>query len=123
MVRYFNVRGSWYEKYVSWAVEKQLIYGYDGSHFGPDDRITVEQAAALLWRYASYRGLNMPQRARLYGYTDAGEIDGWALDAMEWASAYGIYSGSGRRLSPRSAAARADLAMMIYNFSEAAGLD
>ena len=81
--------------------------------FGPDENITREQLAVMLWRYAG-----RPAAAgRELDFTDAGEAGGYALDALRWAVEKEIINGSGGgQLAPKGLATRAQAAQMLMNF-------
>lgn len=108
-------QGAWYAEAVRWAASEGIVTGYGGGLFGPDDPITREQMAVMLWRYAGSPAA-VGQELR---FTDAGQISGFALEAMKWASANGIISGyEDGALDPRGSATRAQAAQMLKNFSE-----
>ena len=103
---------------VIWANANGIVGGYGGGVFGPDDPITREQLAAILWRYAG-----SPESSHsLDAFTDAGQISDWAMDAMRWANENGVLNGDGSgHLIPRGNATRAHVAQMIQNFLENIG--
>lgn len=105
--------GAWYADAVIWAAAKGVVEGYGNGKFGPDNPITREQLATMLWRYigkpAAVVGLS--------GFKDAGQIGDWAADAMDWAMANGILEGYGDgTLRPTGNATRAEAATMIMRF-------
>ena len=110
---------AWYANAVIWANTNGIVGGYGGGLFGPDDPITREQLAAILWRYAG-----SPESSHsLDAFTDAGQISDWARDAMQWANENGVLNGDGSgHLIPRSNATRAHVAQMIQNFLENIGV-
>jgi len=106
--------GEWYTEAVRWAASTGVITGYDG-RFGPDDNITRQQLAVMLWRYA---GSPAAANKELY-FTDAAKTDAYALDAMRWAVENGILNGySDGRLNPTGLATRAEAAAMLMRYSE-----
>lgn len=109
---------AWYADAVIWANTNGVVGGYGGGVFGPDDPITREQLAAILWRYAG-----SPESSHsLDAFTDAGQISDWAMDAMRWANENGVLNGDGSgHLIPRGNATRAHVAQMIQNFLENIG--
>lgn len=109
---------AWYADAVIWANANGVVGGYGGGLFGPDDPITREQLAAILWRYAG-----SPESSHsLDAFTDAGQISDWAMDAMRWANENGVLNGDGSgHLIPRGNATRAHVAQMIQNFLENIG--
>ena len=111
--------GSYYEKAVAWAYANGIITGYDETTFAPDDKITREQMAALMWRYAAYIGLDTSAAAEL-GFTDTAEISEYAVPAMEWVCAAGIIGGyDDNTLRPAANATRAQTATVIERFASA----
>jgi len=114
--------GEWYAPYVEWAAVNGISTGYEGygvGEFGINDEITVEQAVTILARYAKFAGAPEVEGASLKGYADAADVADWAVDAMEWAIALGVYAPVGS-LNPQAPATRAMTAVMIYNFIMAA---
>lgn len=105
----------WYANAVKWAAENGVVSGYGGGLFGPDDNITREQLAVMLWRYA---GRPAPTDKELQ-FTDADTASGYALDALCWATENGVLNGlGGKRLDPRGLATRAQVAQMLKNYLE-----
>ncbi len=104
---------AWCFNAVSWASEKGIVDGYGNGLFGPDDNITREQLAVMLWRYA---GKPVPPNL-LLNFTDANLVSDYAMDAMRWAVDKGIINGKGNGiLDPRGYAARAEAAQMLKNY-------
>lgn len=103
--------GAWYAGAVQWAVSQGIAGGYGNGMFGPDDPITREQLAVMLWRYAG-----SPAAGKELLFDDAGEISDFALEAMRWAVENGILDGYGDgRLDPKGLATRAQIAQMLKN--------
>ena len=110
---------SWYGEAVRWAVSEGIASGYGGGLFGPNDPITREQLAVMLYGYARQRGYDTAARADLSGYADVGEVSTWARTALEWAVAGGLISGtSDTTLSPRGQATRAQAAQILMRFCQ-----
>lgn len=104
----------WYADAVNWAAQKGYVKGYDSSHFGPNDSVTREQLAAILWRYA---GEPTGKKAALSSFTDAGKASEYALPALRWAVQNEIIRGKGNnRLDPAGTATRAEVAQMLMNY-------
>lgn len=104
----------WYADAVNWAAQKGYVKGYDSSHFGPNDSVTREQLAAILWRYA---GEPKGKKAALSAFTDAGKASEYALPALRWAVENKIVRGKGNsRLDPAGTATRAEVAQMLMNY-------
>ena len=111
--------GQWYTDAVAWALENGIVRGYSDSLFGPNDPITREQLAAILYRYAQYKGYDTAASADLSRYTDLGQLSEWAQEAMAWANSEGIISGtSAVTLAPKDSATRAQVAALIMRFCE-----
>lgn len=105
-------RGAWYHSAICWAVEQGIVGGYGDGRFGPDDPITREQLAVMLWRGA---GQPTPPNL-LLTFPDADQASGYALDALRWAVEQGVLSGkSGGLLDPQGQATRAEAAQMLRN--------
>lgn len=111
----------YYAGAVSWAASHGIVSGYGGGLFGPNDPITREQMARILFQYAQMKGYSTQARADLSRYSDAGRISGYAKDAMSWANALGLINGlDDGRLSPGGGATRAQAASILMNFCEKA---
>ena len=111
--------GLWYSDAVRWADACGIVSGYGNGRFGPNDSVTREQLAVILWNYAQYMGYDVSVRADLTAYADAQSVSGYALDAMAWANAAGMITGrSGNLLAPRDTASRAEVASIMHRFVE-----
>lgn len=108
--------GQYYSQAVAWAASNGIVNGYDTGLFGPNNSITREQMAAILYRYAAYKGYNVSARANLSAYADAERVSGYALDAMSWANQTGLITGSGNNLLPGGDAIRAQAAAILMRF-------
>ena len=106
---------AWYTEAVRWAASQGIVGGYGNGTFGPNDPITREQLAVMLWRYS---GSPAATNKELH-FNDTDEISGYALEALRWAVENGILSGYGDgRLGPQGQATRAQAAQMLKNFIE-----
>ena len=111
--------GQWYTDAVNWAAANDIVAGYGNGLFGPNDTVTREQMAVILYRYAQYKGYDTSASNSLNGYTDVGGVSSWALTAMQWANAEGLINGtSSTTLSPTSGATRAEVAQILLRFCE-----
>ena len=107
--------GTWYTEAVRWATSQGIVGGYGNGNFGPNDPVTREQLAVMLWRYS---GSPAATNKELH-FDDTDEISGFALEAMRWAVENGIINGYGDgRLGPQGRATRAQVAQMLKNFLE-----
>ena len=114
------VSGSWYDDAVTWASKNGIVLGVTEDTYRPNDPITREQLAAILYRYAGYKGYYRSASADLTGHADYAEISAYAVPALRWACGCGIIDGSASKLEPRSGATRAQLATMLMRFYKAA---
>ena len=110
---------AYYGTAVYWARLNGIAGGYDDATFGPNDPITREQMAAILYRYAQYKGYDVSAKADLNKFTDADEISNYALEALQWANAEGLINGKGDGvLDPKGQATRAEAAVILTRFNE-----
>ena len=111
--------GKWYTAAITWANEKELAAGLGNGNFGPKDPVTREQIALFLFKFAQYKGIETDMRADLSGYNDEARIHSWAYDAVSWAVKSKLISGvAGDVLSPRTSATRAEVAVMLMQFTQ-----
>ncbi len=111
---------TWYTEAVRWAAGCELVLGYGDGTFGPDDTITVEQLAVILYRYIQRTGGGFTDASQwMYDlpYADAADIADWAKEAMYWYVENDIYTGTGGYLNPQEFASRALAAQMLYAMS------
>ena len=109
----------WYAKAVAWAAANGVVNGTSATTFHPNDPITREQMAAILYRYASFKGYDVTQKADLAGFTDAAQISDYAKDPMAWANKAGLIGGvSATTLQPQGSAIRAQVATILMRFCE-----
>lgn len=112
-------KGSWYEHAVTWATENRLVSGYDKNRFGPEDMLTREQMAVILYSYAQLKGMDVTGATNIAAFDDADKVSAYALPAMTWAIETGILRGVGAGiLSPGTGATRAQTAAVLNRFSE-----
>ena len=113
--------GAWYAEAVRWAASEGIVTGVSETAFAPDEPVTREQLAAILWRYAKYKGhdVSIGESTNILSYTDFAEISEYAIPAMQWACGEGIITGSGEGvLNPRGGASRAEAAAMLARFAK-----
>ena len=111
--------GQYYTDAVAWAAANNIVGGYGNGLFGPNDTITREQMAAILYRYAQYKGYDVTASADLSGYSDAAQVSSYALAALQWANAEGLVNGtSDTTLTPGGSATRAQVAVILMRFCE-----
>ena len=115
--------GAWYADAVNWAAARGIVKGYDTGAFGPEDSVTREQLAAILYRYAQVKGYDTTQGGMaVREFSDSASISDWAQEAMAWAVNAQVLSGKGNGvLDPQGTATRAEVAQMLMNFGEHVG--
>ena len=108
--------GRYYTTAVAWAAKNGIVEGMTSTTFAPDQAITREQLASILYRYAKWLGFS-GYGSDISGYTDAGKVSSYAYDAMSWAVRSGVVTGtSAKVLDPQGTASRAAAAQMFMNF-------
>ena len=108
---------AWYAKAVDWAAEQGVVNGKSADSFAPEDAITREQFAAILYRYAKASGMDISGKADLSGFADAALISDYAKNALAWANAAGLINGvSATALDPAGNATRAQAAAILHRF-------
>lgn len=110
--------GSYYEKAVAWAAANGIVTGTGSTSFSPDAKVTREQLAAILYRYAQYKKLDTDAGAKLDSFSDAGNVSGYASEALSWAVSEGLINGASGRLTPKGDATRAQVAAILHRFVE-----
>lgn len=110
--------GVYYERAVIWAAANGIVTGTGSASFSPDAKVTREQLAAILYRYAQYRKLAPSANAKLNGFSDAGNVSGYASAALGWAVAEGLVNGASGRLMPKGNATREQVAAIFHRFVE-----
>ena len=111
--------GKWFAKAVAWAAANGIVNGYGSGLFGPNDPVTREQLAAILYRYAVYGGMTaVTLEENLGGFADTAQLSAYAIQAMNWAVGQGLINGSGSNLVPKAQATRAQVAAIIHRYLE-----
>lgn len=111
--------GQWYTDAVNWAAANQIVKGTSATTFAPNDSITREQMAAILYRYAQYKGYDVTKKADLSGYSDNGQVSAYAKDALAWANAAKLINGvTNTTLAPRGNATRAQVSAILHRFCD-----
>ena len=108
--------GAYYEKSVIWAAANGIVTGTDSTSFSPDAKVTREQLAAILYRYAQYRKLDTDASAKLNSFTDADSVSAYASEALGWAVSEGLINGASGKLMPKGDATRAQVAAILHRF-------
>ena len=112
--------GQWYTEAVAWAAENGIVNGVGGGKFDPNGAVTRAQFATILYRYAQNEDL-ASDAAAVLDFPDGDTVQSWALDAMRWAVAEGLLSGSKHSdgkdyLDPQDSATRAQVAKILTQF-------
>lgn len=110
--------GSWYIDAVAWAAANGVVNGVGNGKFDPQGKVTREQMAAILFRYAQKKGIDTSKRDSLGAFPDATMVSTYAKDAMQWAVAEKIINGSDGKLLPKGNATRAQVATILMRFIE-----
>ena len=111
--------GMYYADAVAWAQANSIVTGITETIFAPDQAITREQMAAILYRYAQYKGYDVTASNDLSSYTDASRISAYATAAMQWANAEGLITGNtSTTINPTGNATRAEVATILMRFCE-----
>ena len=110
--------GQWYSTPVAWATEKGIVSGYSDGRFGPNDPITREQMALMLFNYCKAQNIATSGSASLDKFRDSGSVSSWARPALQWACSAGLISGTDAGLSPKGAATRAQVSTILMRFCE-----
>ena len=109
----------YYANAVAWAAQNGIVSGIDATTFAPNNAITREQMAAILYRYAQFKGYDVSAKADLSVYTDATQVSTYATDAMAWANGAQLITGTSQAtLTPAGNATRAQVATILMRFCE-----
>ena len=112
--------GTWYSKAVAWAAENGIVNGVGNGLFDPNGNVTREQIATIMLRYAGTKGYDTTPRADISAYPDAGKVSAYATEAIRWANAVGIISGSNENgklmILPQGNATRAQVATILMRY-------
>ena len=117
--------GAWYAEAVRWAVGSGMVKGYADGRFRPNDAVTREQMAALLYRFAGYKGydVSIGGDTDILRFTDGAAVGGYAVPAMRWACGSGLMTGArrdgGMALAPGDTTTRAQTATLLTRFQSA----
>lgn len=111
--------GQWYTNAVAWAAANGIVNGVTDTTFAPNSPITREQMAAILYRYAAWKGCDVSGQIDLSGYTDAASVSAYAKEALAWANAEGLITGvTDTTLRPAGSAVRAQAATILMRLCE-----
>ncbi len=110
--------GQYYSSAVAWAAINNIVNGYEDGRFGPNDNVTREQIAAILYRYATYKGYDTENAGSIANFSDAAKVSSWANTAISWAVGEGLMNGDNGALRPQGNATRAEIAALLMRFAE-----
>ena len=109
----------WFAKAVAWAAANGIVNGYGSGLFGPNDPVTREQLAAILYRYTAYCKASTTMNGdNLASFTDLSTVSGYALESMNWAVGEKLLKGADGKLNPKANATRAQVAAIIHRYLE-----
>ena len=113
-------QAAWYAEAVRWAASCGIVAGYDNGNFGPNDPVTREQLAAILYRCAAYRqeDTSIGADTNILSFTDAASVSEYAVPALQWACGAGILQGADGALLPTHPATRAQTAAILHRFCQ-----
>lgn len=110
--------GQYYSSAVAWAARNNIVNGYEDGRFGPNDNVTREQIATILYRYAAYKQFDTTLAGNISTFSDATKVSSWANTAIAWAVGEGLMNGDNGALRPQGNATRAEIAALLMRFSE-----
>lgn len=109
---------AYYHPYACWASDIGVLFGVSSTQFAPEDSITREQLAVMLYRFAAKSGYDVAFTADKYNtFSDTGSVSNYAVEALQWATTNSIVNGSGGKLDPQGLATRAQVAQMVFTFN------
>lgn len=109
----------WYATGTVWAAANKIVSGYGDGKFGPDDAVTREQMAVIMYNFTKAMGYDVTGSASLDKFSDSASVHSWAADAMKWAVGSGVMSGNADgTLNPRGTATRAQVATIMMNYTK-----
>ncbi len=107
----------YYADAVAWAEANGIVNGVSKEEFAPDDKITREQIAAIMYRYAIYKGVETVTFEENLAFTDACDISEYAVSAMNWIVGQEIFKGyDDETIRPQNNATRAEAAAVLRRF-------
>lgn len=112
---------AWYAEAVGWAASNKVVTGYADGTFRPNAAVTREQAAAILYRYAQSKGIDVSvgENTNILSYVDVQQASEYAIPALQWAVGAGVLNGkNGDRLAPTGTATRAEIAAIMQRWCE-----
>ncbi len=109
--------GKWFTDAVLWAGRNEIVNGVGNNKYAPNDNVTREQLAAIIYRFAEYKGIDTSKKSDIKGYADYSKIHDYARDALAWTNETGLIKGvTDTELNPRGTATREQFAAIIHRF-------
>lgn len=106
----------YYASRINWATENGIVSGLGGGKFGPENSVTREQAATMLYNYAKRTGNDTSYSSSVYNsFPDTSAVSSYAVEPLKWATSQGIINGSDGKLNPQGTATRAQIAAILHN--------
>ena len=110
--------GKWYTNAVNWCAAKGIVAGYTSGKFGPNDSITRQQFAAILYKYSKYKKYDISATGSLNKFKDASSVTSYAVTPMKWAVGHKLLAGTDKGLEPKGTATRAQVAVILKAFDK-----
>jgi hypothetical protein len=114
-------KNAWYGAAICWAAVTQIVSGVGDGRFAPNDILTREQLATILYRYARKYSYATSAQGNLSGFSDSHAVSAYAQSAMQWAVGAGLLVGSDGMLDPQGGASRAQVATILMRFAQYVG--
>ena len=111
-----DLSDDWYRAAVSWAAGNGIVGGYSRDTFGPNDPVTREQMAAIMFQYAKFKGYDIATNGNVDQFADAVDVSEYAVDALKWAVGHSLIAGTEKGLEPQGNATRAQVAVVLKAF-------
>lgn len=108
--------GAWYVDSVNWAASVGIVSGYSKDKFGPNDDITRQQMAAIMYQYAKYKKYDTSANGDISVFKDSGGISKYAITPMKWSVGHRIITGTNKGLEPKGTATRAQIAVILQAY-------
>lgn len=108
--------GKWFTDSVNWAASVGIVAGYSKTKFGPDDPITRQQMAAIMYQYTKYKKYDASAKGDISKFKDVKNVTKYAIEPMKWAVGHNIISGTNIGLEPKGTATRAQIAVILRAF-------
>ena len=108
--------GEFYSNAVIWANTNDIVKGYEDGRFGPEDELTREQFATILYRYAEYKGYVVSTLLNPEDFPDGDQVSEFAKTAVAWAVQTGLIKGDNGKLNPQEKTNRAQCAEIVKRF-------